>query len=42
VNDEPAARSPIASFLAEAGFTPTAMGYHKRASGERRAASGDD
>jgi len=30
VNDEPVARSPIASFLAEAGFTPTAMGYQKR------------
>ena len=42
VNDEPVARSPIASFLAEAGFTPTAMGYQRRASGERRVASGKE
>jgi ATP-dependent Lhr-like helicase len=31
VNDEPVARTPIASFLAEAGFVPTAMGYQMRA-----------
>ena len=31
VNEEPVARSPIASFLAEAGFTPSAHGYQMRA-----------
>ena len=31
VNDEPAAKSALAPFLAEAGFTPTAMGYQLRA-----------
>jgi hypothetical protein len=31
VNDEPVARSPLASFLAEAGFAPGAQGYQKRA-----------
>ncbi|HET7434904.1 MAG TPA: crosslink repair DNA glycosylase YcaQ family protein [Thermoanaerobaculia bacterium] len=30
VNDEPVARSAIAPFLAEEGFTPSAMGYQKR------------
>ena len=30
VNDEPVAPSSIAPFLAEAGFTPTAMGYQMR------------
>jgi ATP-dependent Lhr-like helicase len=30
VNGEPVARSQIAPFLAEAGFTPTAMGYQMR------------
>jgi len=32
VNDEPAAKSPIAPFLAEAGFVPTGMGYQLRRS----------
>ena len=31
VNDEPVARSAIAPYLAEAGFTPTSMGYQMRA-----------
>ncbi|HEX9985955.1 MAG TPA: crosslink repair DNA glycosylase YcaQ family protein [Thermoanaerobaculia bacterium] len=31
VNDEPVARSPLAPFLAEEGFVPTAMGYQLRA-----------
>ncbi|HEX7153128.1 MAG TPA: DEAD/DEAH box helicase [Thermoanaerobaculia bacterium] len=31
VNDEPVARSPLAPFLAEEGFVPTAMGYQMRA-----------
>jgi len=30
VNDEPAARSAIAPFLAEAGFRPSSMGYQMR------------
>jgi ATP-dependent Lhr-like helicase len=30
INDEPAARSPLAPFLAEAGFAATAMGYQLR------------
>ncbi|HJQ38400.1 MAG TPA: DEAD/DEAH box helicase [Thermoanaerobaculia bacterium] len=30
INDEPAARSPLAPFLAEAGFAATAMGYQMR------------
>jgi len=32
VNDEPAAKSPLAPFLAEAGFVATAMGFQIRAS----------
>ncbi|HEX9162831.1 MAG TPA: DEAD/DEAH box helicase, partial [Thermoanaerobaculia bacterium] len=32
VNGEPVARTPVAPFLAEAGFVPTAMGYQLRAS----------
>jgi ATP-dependent Lhr-like helicase len=31
INDEPAARSPLAPFLAEAGFAAGAMGYQMRA-----------
>jgi ATP-dependent Lhr-like helicase len=31
VNDAPAAKSDLASYLAEAGFVPTAMGYQMRA-----------
>jgi ATP-dependent Lhr-like helicase len=31
VNDEPVARSPLAPFLVEEGFVPTAMGYQLRA-----------
>ena len=31
VNDEPAARSALAPFLVEEGFTATAMGYQLRA-----------
>jgi ATP-dependent Lhr-like helicase len=31
VNDEPVARSPLAPFLVEEGFVPTAMGYQMRA-----------
>ena len=31
INDEPAARSPLAPFLVEAGFAATAMGYQMRA-----------
>jgi ATP-dependent Lhr-like helicase len=31
INDEPAARSALAPFLAEAGFAATAMGYQMRA-----------
>ncbi|HEX7830055.1 MAG TPA: hypothetical protein VF787_10370, partial [Thermoanaerobaculia bacterium] len=31
VNDEPVARSPLAPFLVEQGFVPTAMGYQLRA-----------
>jgi hypothetical protein len=31
VNGEPAARSAIAPFLAEAGFVATSLGYQKRA-----------
>ena len=31
VNDEPVAKSPLAPFLAEAGFARTAMGYQMRA-----------
>jgi len=31
VNDEPAAKSPLAPFLTEAGFVATAMGYQIRA-----------
>ena len=31
VNDEPAAKSDLAPYLAEAGFVPTAMGYQMRA-----------
>ena len=30
VNDEPVARTPLAPFLAEAGFTPGSHGYQKR------------
>ena len=30
VNDEPVAKSPLAPFLVEAGFVPTAMGYQMR------------
>jgi len=30
VNDEPVARSPLAPYLAEQGFVPTAMGYQLR------------
>lgn len=30
INDEPAAKSPIAPYLAEAGFVPTGMGYQLR------------
>jgi hypothetical protein len=30
VNDQPVARSDIAPFLAEAGFTPSALGYQLR------------
>ena len=40
VNDEPAGRSAIAPYLAEAGFAPTSMGYQMRASSGPRAASG--
>jgi ATP-dependent Lhr-like helicase len=32
INDEPAARSPIAPYLAEAGFASTGMGYQLRRS----------
>jgi ATP-dependent Lhr-like helicase len=40
VDGKPVARTPLAPFLAEAGFTPSAAGYQKRApsprdSGER-------
>ena len=31
INDEPAARSPLAPYLAEQGFTPSALGYQLRA-----------
>ncbi|MBV9493002.1 MAG: winged helix DNA-binding domain-containing protein, partial [Acidobacteria bacterium] len=31
INDEPASRSPLAPFLAEAGFAPTGLGYQMRA-----------
>jgi ATP-dependent Lhr-like helicase len=31
INDEPASRSPLASFLVEEGFVPTAMGLQLRA-----------
>jgi ATP-dependent Lhr-like helicase len=31
INDEPAARSPLAPFLADAGFVAGAMGYQMRA-----------
>ena len=31
VDGKPVARSPLAPFLAEAGFTPSAVGYQKRA-----------
>ncbi|HEX2836314.1 MAG TPA: crosslink repair DNA glycosylase YcaQ family protein [Thermoanaerobaculia bacterium] len=31
INDEPVARSPLAPFLVEEGFVPTAMGYQLRA-----------
>jgi len=34
VNGEPAARSAIAPFLAEAGFVATSLGYQKRAHGK--------
>ena len=39
VNDEPVARSPLAPFLVEEGFVPTAMGYQFRAArpGEKSA-----
>ena len=30
INDEPAARSPLAPYLAEAGFASTGMGYQLR------------
>src|SRR5439155_22768608 len=42
VNDEPVARTAIASFLAEAGFAPTAMGYQMRAGSGQRAAGGKE
>ncbi|HEY6893122.1 MAG TPA: hypothetical protein VI258_03070, partial [Rhodanobacteraceae bacterium] len=40
VNDEPAGKSAIAPYLAEAGFAATSMGYQFRASSGQRAASG--
>jgi hypothetical protein len=33
INDEPAARSPLAPFLVEEGFAATAMGYQLRHAG---------
>ena len=34
VNEEPVARSPIAPFLVEEGFVPTAMGYQMRSAAD--------
>jgi hypothetical protein len=31
INDAPASKSPLGSYLAEAGFAATAMGYQMRA-----------
>ena len=42
VNDEPVARSPLASFLAEVGFTPGSHGYQKRAADRGARAAGSD
>jgi ATP-dependent Lhr-like helicase len=33
VNDEPVGKSPLAPYLAEAGFTPSSLGYQLRARG---------
>ena len=35
INDEPVARSPVAPFLVEEGFMPSAMGYQLRTSIDR-------